>query len=171
MPKCDGFEVCASIRKKCNIPIIVMSAKLAEEDKEKMFNLGADDYLTKPFSFKEGVMRVNAQLRRYYVFNKEQNTKEKVFGALKICADKYIVEVDGVSIPFSNKEIKMLDVLTNDVDRIFDKNQLIDLVWGEDEYIDENTVAVTISRIRDKLLKYNIDNIVTVWGLGYKWKS
>ncbi len=171
MPIMDGYEVCKIVRAEMNIPIIVVSAKVAEEDKVRMFDLGADDYITKPFSNNEMVCRVNAQLRRYYDFNSRQTSNERRYGALTVISDRYEAKVGEEILPLTAKEFKILDYLTLNADRIFSKQQLIDAVWGIDEYIDENTVAVTIARLRDKLGKVGVKNVVTVWGLGYKWQS
>ncbi len=171
MPVIDGYEVCRRLRESKTIPVIVVSAKVAEEDKERMFSLGADDYMTKPFSFKEMVMRVRAQLRRYYDFNAQQTGSDRRYGRLNISSSRFEAKVDGVDIPLSAKEFKILDYLTLNADQIIPKQKLIDEVWGIDEYIDENTVVVTIARLRDKLAKVDIHNVVTVWGLGYKWQD
>lgn len=172
MPVKDGYEVCHAVREYLNSPIIVTSAREAEEDKLRLFELGADDYITKPFSFKEAVMRVNAQLRRYYDFNKQpSNDTERRYENLTISPERFEAKVSGKILNLSNKEFKLLDALTLDADRIFSKQQLIDRVWGTDEYIDENTVAVTVARLREKLQREGINNIVTVWGFGYKWQS
>lgn len=171
MPKADGFAVCETIRKTMNIPIIVVSAKTSEDDKVRMFALGADDYITKPFSLKEMVVRVGAQLRRYYEFNTQSVAKDRKYGALTISSDRYEVKVDGEILNLTAKEFKIIDYLTIHENQIMAKQKLIDDVWGIDEYIDENTLAVTISRLRDKLAKVGIYNVVTVWGLGYKWQD
>lgn len=171
MPKIDGYEVCKLLREKMTLPIIVVSAKVAEEDKVRMFNLGADDYITKPFSFKEMVMRVAAQLRRYYEFNSIQTKSDRHYGNLMISSERLEAKVDGEPLSLTAKEFKILDYLTLRENQIMSKQKLIDDVWGIDEYIDENTVAVTIARLRDKLSKVGINNVVTVWGLGYKWQD
>lgn len=172
MPKRDGYAVCEKLRTSMNIPIIVVSAKETEEDKLRLFELGADDYLTKPFSFKEAVMRVNAQLRRYYDFNRrEEREEERRYGDFVIIPTRFEAKVYNKPLSLSAKEFKMLDVMTESPDRIFSKQQLIDRVWGTDEYIDENTVAVTVARLREKLQKEGVNNVVTVWGFGYKWQS
>lgn len=163
--------MCREIRSKLNVPIIVVSAKETEEDKLRLFDLGADDYLTKPFSFKEAEMRVNAQLRRYYDFNNRKESSVRICGDLTLDPERFEVKVCGAPLALSAKEFKLLDVLTANADRIFGKQQLIDKVWGLDEYIDENTVAVTVARLREKLQKVGIRNVVTVWGFGYKWQS
>lgn len=171
MPVVDGYEVCAKMRKVTTIPIIVVSAKVAEEDKIKLFELGADDYITKPFSFKEMVCRVNAQIRRYYDFNRQSSGEDRHYGDLMISSARFEVKVKDNALNLTAKEFKILDYLTLNRNQIFSKQKLIDAVWGIDEYIDENTVVVTIARLREKLQKAGIDNVVTVWGLGYKWRD
>lgn len=171
MPVADGYEVCESIRRDMNIPIIVVSAKVAEEDKIRLFELGADDYITKPFSFKEMVCRVNAQIRRYYDFNRPAANADRHFGALMISSERFEAKVNGEPLNLTAKEFKILDFLTLNQNQIFSKQKLIDAVWGIDEYIDENTVVVTIARLREKLEKAGVNNIVTIWGLGYKWQD
>ena len=171
MPVADGYEVCESIRRDMNIPIIVVSAKVAEEDKIRLFELGADDYITKPFSFKEMVCRGNAQIRRYYDLNRPAANADRHFGALMISSERFEAKVNGEPLNLTAKEFKILDFLTLNQNQIFSKQKLIDAVWGIDEYIDENTVVVTIARLREKLEKAGVNNIVTIWGLGYKWQD
>lgn len=170
MPVRDGYEVCQALRASLTVPIIVVSAKVAEEDKIKLFELGADDYMTKPFSFKEMVCRVNAQLRRYYDLNR-QNFGERRYGNMSVCSDRFEAKVNGETLNLTAKEFRLLDVLTLNANTIFSKQKLIDAVWGIDEYIDENTVSVTVARLREKLGKAGIGNVVTIWGLGYKWQD
>lgn len=174
MPRADGYEVIKVVRKTKNIPIIITSAKVSEEDKGKTFSLGADDYMTKPYSFKEAVMRVNAQLRRYYEFNTPSPNKvdgTRRLGALSINVERFEVKANGELINVSNKEFALLSLLTGEPNRIFSKAQILDNVWGTEDYIDENTVAVTVARLREKLIKHGVNNVVTVWGFGYKWES
>ena len=174
MPRSDGYAVIEELRRTKNIPIIITSAKVSEDDKEKMFDLGADDYITKPFSFKEAVMRVNAQLRRYYDFNtrvERESSKSVTLGTLTIYPSRFEVTVNGTPLSLTNKEFSLLELLTSEPNRIFSKAQILDKVWGTEDYIDENTVAVTIARLREKLTKLGVNNITTVWGFGYKWQS
>lgn len=171
MPVADGYEVCESIRRDMNVPIIVVSAKVAEEDKVRLFELGADDYITKPFSFKEMVCRVNAQIRRYYDPNRTAANADRYLGDLMISPDRFEAKVKGEPLNLTAKEFKILDYLTLNRNQIFSKQKLIDAVWGIDEYIDENTVVVTIARLREKLEKAGVQNVVTIWGLGYKWQD
>ena len=170
VPKKDGFEVCRELRKYASFPIIIVSAKASEDDKIKMFDLGADDYITKPFSNKEMVYRVNAQLRRYFEYNKNASQAERQYGELFISSTYMQAKVGGEVIPLTAKEFKLLDFLTKNENCLFGKQKLIDEVWGLEEYIDENTVAVTVARLREKLEAKGVNHIVTVWGLGYKWQ-
>lgn len=170
MPTVDGYEVCTKLRRSMDIPIIVVSAKVAEEDKERMFALGADDYMTKPFSFNEMVMRVGAQLRRYYELNLNKNKGTRRYGDFVVSSERFEAKLGDEIIALTAKEFKILDYLTLNENQIIPKQRLIDEVWGIDEYIDENTVAVTIARLREKLSRVGITNIVTVWGLGYKFQ-
>ncbi|MGN1041966.1 MAG: response regulator transcription factor, partial [Christensenellales bacterium] len=170
MPVYDGYYVCEEIRKKSRIPIIITSAICTEDEKLRMFELGADDYMTKPFSFKEAVCRVNAQLRRYYESAPAERTTERRYGDLTINSSRSEVTFSGEIIPLSVKEFRLLDFLTKNENTIFSKQRIMDEVWGIDEYIEENTVAVTVARLRDKLALRGVNNLVTVWGFGYKWQ-
>ena len=172
LPDMDGYSILSQIRLSDEkVPVIIVSAKSDELSSVKGLNKGADDYITKPFSFKEAVMRVNAQLRRYYHLNTAENSGVRRLNELAVYPEKFEARVMNEPLKLTAKEFKMLDVLTANPDRIFSKSQLIDRVWGEDEYIDENTVAVTVLRLREKLEAKGIKNVVTVWGLGYKWQS
>lgn len=170
MPVYDGYYVCEQVRKNSRIPIIITSAISTEEEKLRMFFLGADDYVTKPFSFKEMVCRVNAQLRRYYETPCPRPTEQKSYGALTIDAPRSEVKYNGEIIALTVKEFRLLSFLTDNENVIFSKQKIMDEVWGIDEYVEENTVTVTVGRLRDKLIKYGINNLVTVWGFGYKWQ-
>lgn len=169
VPIIDGIEICKTIRKEYNIPIIVISAKSSEADKLLLLGLGADDYLTKPFSMKELVARVSAQVRRLNMHSRNDNSK--YFGSLKIFPEFFRAEVDGEEINLTAKEFKLLDFLTANAGRVFTKQQLMDKVWGYDGFVDENTVTVSIARLREKLSQYNVGGVKTVWGVGYKWEN
>ena len=168
MPVADGYEVCESIRRDMNVPIIVVSAKVAEEDTVRLFELGADDYITKPFSFKEMVCRVNAQIRRYYDLNRTAANADRYLGDLMISPDRFEAKVKGEPLNLTAKEFKILDYLTLNRNQIFSKQKLIDAVWGIDEYIDENTVDVYVGYLRGKIDQpAGEEYIKTVRGSGY----
>lgn len=174
LPKTDGIEVCKSIRNIANVPIIIISAKNSDYDKVLALGVGADDYLTKPFSIIELVARVKSNLRRANEFSikiNNSNLNKKTFGRLIIDNSCYEVTVDNKKLDFSPKEFQLLDFLTSHPNMVFSKDQLIDNIWGYSEFIDQNTIAVYIGRLREKLTKENITNIKTVWGVGYKWEN
>ena len=170
LPGLNGFEVLRRLRKDSSLPVIMLTARDAVMDKVAGLDGGADDYMTKPFSFNEMVMRVGAQLRRYYEFNSNKHQGTRHYGDFIVSSDRFEAKYKDEPISLTAKEFKILDYLTVNENQIIPKQKLIDEVWGIDEYIDENTVAVTIARLRDKLAKVGINNIVTVWGLGYKWQ-
>lgn len=174
LPELDGIEVCKNIRNISSIPIIIISAKSSDYDKVLALGVGADDYLTKPFSQIELVARVKSHLRRSNEFAINKNipdTNIKKLGNLTIDAESYKVSINGKHIDFSPKEFQLLDFLTSNPSKVYTKEQLIDSIWGYTEFIDQNTIAVYIGRLREKLAKENINNIKTVWGVGYKWEQ
>lgn len=170
LPNLDGMEIIKELRNISHIPVIVISAKSAESDKLVMLGLGADDYMIKPFSMREMVARVKGQLRREGIYNAKPE-KVKVFGNLKICSEEFKATVNDNELQLTAKEFKLLDFLTANEGRVFSKQQLMDSVWGVDGFVDENTVSVSIARLREKLAAHGIENIKTVWGVGYKWQK
>lgn len=172
LPKVDGIEVCRMIRMHSTAPVIVISAKNSDMDKLLLLGIGADDYLTKPFSLLELGARVKSHIRRYTSFNKSmiQTTGTKIFGNIMIDSLSYRVTVDGKEIELTSKEFRLLDYLSSHPAQVFSKEQLIDNVWGYTEYIDLNTITVYIGRLREKLTKAGACYIKTVWGVGYKWE-
>lgn len=173
LPGIDGIGVCKKIREDKHLPIIIISAKNTDYDKVLALGVGADDYMTKPFSQIELVARIKSHLRRVTQFIPNQNNQlkhEKRFGDLVIHSDSYEVLVKGESIEFSPKEFQVLDFLSDHPGQVFTKEQIINQVWGYTEFIDDNTIAVYIGRIREKLAKASSEYIKTVWGVGYRWE-
>lgn len=174
LPGIDGISVCKKIREEKHLPIIIISAKNSDYDKVLALGVGADDYMTKPFSQIELVARVKSHLRRVTQFipvKTKDKRREKCFGSLKICSDSYEVTIDGKEIEFSPKEFQVLDFLSDYPSQVFTKEQIINQVWGYSDFIDDNTIAVYIGRIREKLVKEKACYIKTVWGVGYKWEG
>lgn len=177
LPELDGISVCKQVRETRQLPIIIISAKNTDYDKVLALGVGADDYMTKPFSQIELVARIKSHLRRVTQFldykedKKEQEEHAKRFGDLSIDSKAYEVKVAGKHIEFSPKEFQVLDFLSDHPSQVFTKEQIISQVWGYSEFIDDNTIAVYVGRIREKLLKEKMDCIKTVWGVGYKWDS
>ena len=171
LPGMNGYEICKNIRIKSTIPILILSAKIDEFDKVKGLNLGADDYITKPFRPRELLARVNAQLRRSQVFNKE-NLEIIDIENIRVYTKEYKVEKNGRDLDLSRNEFELLVFLSKNPRQVFSREQLYERIWGFDSYGDLNTVTVTINRLRQKIEDNpkNPKYILTVWGVGYKFE-
>lgn len=171
LPGMNGYEICQNIRIKSIIPILILSAKIDEFDKVKGLNLGADDYITKPFRPRELLARVNAQLRRSQVFNKG-NLEIIDIENIRIYTKEYKVEKNGRDLDLSRNEFELLVFLSKNPRQVFSREQLYERIWGFDSYGDLNTVTVTINRLRQKIEDNpkNPKYILTVWGVGYKFE-
>ncbi len=174
LPKVDGFEICRKIRSAKDTPIIMISAKKEEIDKVRGLGLGADDYMTKPFSPGEMVARVKAHLARYVRFtgNQAQKNEEIRIRGLFIDKTSRRVHVNGEEIPFTTKEFDLLAYLAQHPNRVFSKDQLFDSIWGQEAFGDNSTVTVHIRKLREKieLDSSNPQYIETIWGAGYRFK-
>jgi DNA-binding response OmpR family regulator len=172
LPKVDGMEVCRALRSKSEIPVIMLSARSGDIDKILALGLGADDYMTKPFSPGELVARVKAQLRRYTRMSAPHDESSSLqFGGLFIDEKSYTAEVDGKDANLAAREFELLIFMAKHPGQVFTREQLFNQIWGFDEYGDINTVTVHIRKIREKLEKdpANPVYIKTVWGVGYKF--
>jgi len=172
LPKIDGMEILKIIRSKSNIPVMMLSAKKSDVDKVLGLGLGADDYITKPFSPKELVARIKAQLRRYKEFSNSQFNKNILeFKDLKIDLAGYNVYLEDEKIQMSAKEFEILKYLALNPERVYSREQIFNQIWGFNEYGDINTVTVHIRKIREKIEENssNPEYIETVWGVGYKF--
>ena len=177
LPGIDGFEVCKTIREKKNIPILMVSAKKEDIDKVKGLGLGADDYMTKPFSPSELVARVKAHLSRY---QRLVGSNTSAYGGneiveirgLKIDKTARRVYVDGEEKIFTTKEFDLLTFLAEHPNRVYTKDELFREIWGMESMGDVATVTVHIKKIREKI-EYNTANpqyVETIWGVGYRFK-
>ncbi|MGL5634477.1 MAG: response regulator transcription factor [Sarcina sp.] len=167
MPKIDGFEVCKTIRSVSNIPIILLTAREEEEDKLLGYELGADDYVTKPFSPKVLVAKVKALLKRTETDNINKNLSN--FNGLKINKLSHEVLLDGRELSLSPKEYDLLLYLTSNKGIALSRDKILDNVWGYDYFGDIRTVDTNIKRLREKLL-HKSSYITTVRGSGYKFE-
>ncbi|NLM49718.1 MAG: response regulator transcription factor [Clostridiaceae bacterium] len=169
MPKMDGIQVCREIRKISNIPIIMLTAKGEVFDKVLALELGADDYIVKPFEPKELVARVKAVLRRYE--NTNNDVKEVTYPNLQINLTNYELKVGGKVVDIPPKELELLYFLAIHPNRVFTRDQLLEEVWGFDYFGDSRTVDVHIKRLREKLEGADENwQLKTVWGVGYKFE-
>jgi DNA-binding response OmpR family regulator len=172
MPRLDGWQVCRELRKKSDCPIIMITAKGETFDKVLGLELGADDYVVKPFEPKEIVARVKAVLRRTGKANAENDKKEVSFDKLTVNMTKYELKVDGKVIDTPPKELELLFHLASNPNRVYTRDQLLDEVWGFEYYGDSRTVDVHIKRLREKLEGVSEKwSLKTVWGVGYKFET
>lgn len=169
LPGADGWQVCREIRQISNIPIIMLSAKGETFDKVLGLELGADDYIVKPFEPKELVARLKAVLRRYE--HKDIDVKEVVYPNLVINKSNYTLKVNGNDLDIPPKELELLYFLASNPNKVFTRDQLLEQVWGFDFYGDSRTVDVHIKRLREKIEGENQNwQVKTVWGVGYKFE-
>ncbi len=170
MPKLDGWQVCREIRKTSDCPIIMITAKGEVFDKILGLELGADDYVVKPFEAKEVVARVRAVLRRTGV-SEEESVKEVNWDKLSINLTNYELKVNGEQIDTPPKEMELLYHLASNPNKVFTRDQLLDQVWGFEYYGDSRTVDVHVKRIREKIDGVSDKwELRTVWGVGYKFE-
>ena len=171
MPKMDGVQATMKIREEKNIPIIMLSAKSEDYDKITGLNVGADDYITKPFNPLELIARVKSQLRRYVdLGSMEKKSGVYKTGGLEVDDEEKAVRVDGEYVTVTPTEFGILKLLTENAGKVFSMEQIYENVWNEPAYNPENTVAVHIRRIREKI-EINPKNpkyLKVVWGIGYK---
>lgn len=172
IPKMSGMDVLQKIRSQSVVPVIILSAKASETDKTLGLGLGADDYITKPFSLAEVLARVRAALRRTMQYDAEPVRKPQVLkaGNLSMNLEDYSVTKAGERIELTAKEFAILKLLMKNPKRVYTKEQIYSLVWNDEYFGDENAVNVHISRLRNKLERdpRRPKYVVTVWGIGYK---
>ena len=170
MPKKDGFDVCHETRKFSNVPIIMITARGEDYEKIMGLEIGADDYIVKPFSPGEIIARINAILRRIMPKN-DESEKIFTFDNLEIDLNNFTVKVNDEIISLTKKEIEILWTLATNQNKVFTRENLLDLIWGFDYFGDSRTVDTHIKRLRAKLDNYEHKkwNIKTIWGVGYKF--
>ena len=173
LPGMDGYQVCREIRSHSNVPIIMLSAKGEVFDKVLGLELGADDYILKPFDSKEMVARVKAVLRRFQpdsISEPKLKIKKVEFDNLVINLTNYSVTCNGKPVEMPPKELELLYFLASSPNQVFTREQLLDQIWGYEYIGDTRTVDVHIKRLREKLPENNLWRLSTVWGIGYKFE-
>ncbi len=173
MPNMDGWQVCREIRKTSQCPIIMLTAKSETIDKVLGLELGADDYVVKPFDSKEVVARIKAILRRTSLAPEAENTGKKIvsYNKLSINLESYELKVDGKTVDTPPKELELLFHLASNPNRVYTRDQLLDEVWGFEYFGDSRTVDVHVKRLREKLEGVCEEwSLKTVWGVGYKFE-
>ncbi len=171
LPGLDGWGVLRKIRAQAETPVIMLTAKGETFDKVNGLEMGADDYITKPFDMKEVVARIRAVLRRYGGGESAQSKRRLVFDKLIIDMEAFVLTVDGKRVDIPPKEMELLYHLALSPNRVYTRNQLLDEVWGFDYFGDSRTVDVHIKRLREKLENVSPQwSLKTVWGVGYKFE-
>ena len=171
MPKMSGTDVCRTIRQKSSVPIIRLTAKGEEIDRILGLELGADDYIVKPFSPREVLARIKAVLRRFSEKTEEEDSSIIRLPQLEISLENYQVKAAGKVIPCTPKEVEILHMLTSNVGQVFSREQILSRVWGYDYFGDTRTVDAHIKRIRQKLPQENVPwALKTVYGVGYRFE-
>ena len=170
MPKKDGFDVCREVRTFSNVPIIMITARGEDYEKIMGLEIGADDYIVKPFSPGEIIARINAILRRITP-KKDESAKIFTFDNLEIDLNNFTVKINDEIISLTKKEIEILWTLATNQNKVFTRENLLDLIWGFDYFGESRTVDTHIKRLRAKLDNYKHEkwNIKTIWGVGYKF--
>ena len=172
IPFIDGFEIIRRIRQKSTVPILVISAKNTEMDKVSAISMGADDYIVKPFSINEFVVRIKSLLRRYIYFNNEEAAQESIINYKDLVMDirAYTLVKRDQLIKATPLEFEILKLFLLNPNKVFTKSQIYDSVWGRDVIRNDNTVMVHIKRLRDKIEDdiSKPEYITTVWAIGYK---
>ena len=172
LPGLDGWQVCREIRKKSNIPILMTTAKSDTFDKVLGLELGADDYIVKPFDSKEVIARIKAVVRRTGQSPAEMEVREVRYDKLSVNMTRYELKVDGKVVDAPPKELELLFYLASNPNRVYTRDQLLDEVWGFEYYGDSRTIDVHIKRLREKLEGVSDKwELKTVWGVGYKFET
>lgn len=172
MPKEDGYEVCRKIRSKSNVPVILITARGEDFDKIMGLDIGADDYIVKPFSPREVMARVRAVLRRMTKSVKDSSENVIKVANLEINLDEYTLHIGGTRIALTKKEIETMWTLATNPNKVFTRDNLLDSLWGFDYFGDSRTVDSHIKRLRSKLdsVEHPEWTIKTIWGVGYKFE-
>ena len=175
MPHKDGYQVCREIREKSGVPIMLITARGEDFERIMGLDIGADDYIVKPFSPSEVMARVRAVLRRISRESTDDNTEDKNLlniSTLQINLEEYSLSISGTNVPLTKKEIETMWILAGNPNKVFTRDNLLDSLWGIDYYGDSRTVDSHIKRLRAKLDKVEHPDwrIKTIWGLGYKFE-
>ncbi len=174
LPGLSGFDICKKLRNKLDIPILMVTAKKEDIDKIRGLGLGADDYITKPFSPGELVARIKSHLSRYSRLVSKEDVSHSIYeiGALKIDKNSRRIFLNGEEIYLTSKEFDILSLMARNPDRVFSKEEIFNRVWGEDSFGDVTTITVHIRKIREKMEKdpSHPSYISTVWGAGYRFE-
>lgn len=172
MPKKDGYQVCRELREKSDVPILIITARGEDFERIMGFDIGADDYIVKPFSPSEVMARIRAILRRINRQDASDSKSVMSISTVTINIEEYTLQISGKNVPLTKKEIETMWVLAGNPNKVFTRDNLLDSLWGIDYYGDSRTVDSHIKRLRAKLdtVPHPEWKIKTIWGLGYKFE-
>ncbi|MBR3812061.1 MAG: response regulator transcription factor [Agathobacter sp.] len=168
MPKLDGYHVLQELRKESNVPVMILSAKDTDSEKILGLNLGADDYMAKPFNPLEAVARVNSNIRRFYSLGTSVTTEILKVKNLELDLDACEFRKDGISVELTTIEYKIMELFMKHPGKVFTKQQIYEYAWGESFIVSDNNIMVCISKLRDKLDEDPSKYVKTIRGLGYR---
>lgn len=171
LPYSDGFQLCKTFRRTSKIPVIIISSRDSREEQIRGLELGADDYITKPFNFDFLLAKIQAAIRRVYGEYANESTIIESMGGIKLNKDTFKIHYNGIELELSKNEFKLLSILIKNENRIVSREYLLEELWDDSNFVDDNTLTVNIARIRTKLKEFGVSEVIsTKWGIGYMFQ-
>ncbi|MBU3100905.1 MULTISPECIES: response regulator transcription factor [Clostridium] len=171
LPYSDGFQLCKTFRRTSKIPVIIISSRDSREEQIRGLELGADDYITKPFNFDFLLAKIQAAIRRVYGEYANESTIIESMGGIKLNKDTFKIHYNGIELELSKNEFKLLSILIKNENRIVSREYLLEELWNDTTFVDDNTLTVNIARIRTKLKEFGVSEVIsTKWGIGYMFQ-
>lgn len=171
LPYSDGFQLCKTFRRTSKIPVIIISSRDSGEEQIRGLELGADDYITKPFNFDFLLAKIQAAIRRVYGEYANESTIIESMGGIKLNKDTFKVHYNGIELELSKNEFKLLSILIKNENKIITREYLLEELWDDTTFVDDNTLTVNIARIRTKLKEFGVSEVIsTKWGIGYMFQ-
>ncbi|MBU3156475.1 response regulator transcription factor [Clostridium estertheticum] len=171
LPYSDGFQLCKTFRRSSKIPVIIISSRDSGEEQIRGLELGADDYITKPFNFDFLLAKIQAAIRRVYGEYANESTIIESMGGIKLNKDTFKIHYNEIELELSKNEFKLLSILIKNENRIVSREYLLEELWDDSNFVDDNTLTVNIARIRAKLKEFGVSEVIsTKWGIGYMFQ-
>ncbi|NNU75139.1 response regulator transcription factor [Clostridium estertheticum] len=171
LPYSDGFQLCKTFRRTSKIPVIIISSRDSRQEQIRGLELGADDYITKPFNFDFLLAKIQAAIRRVYGEYANESTIIESMGGIKLNKDTFKIHYNEIELELSKNEFKLLSILIKNENRIVSREYLLEELWDDTNFVDDNTLTVNIARIRTKLKEFSVNEVIsTKWGIGYMFQ-
>ncbi|MBX4259543.1 response regulator transcription factor [Clostridium estertheticum] len=171
LPYSDGFQLCKTFRRTSKIPVIIISSRDSRREQIRGLELGADDYITKPFNFDFLLAKIQAAIRRVYGEYANESTIIESMGGIKLNKDTFKIHYNEIELELSKNEFKLLSILIKNENRIVSREYLLEELWDDTNFVDDNTLTVNIARIRTKLKEFSVNEVIsTKWGIGYMFQ-